>query len=365
MSILVAVTSTVPATAPSTAPTTAAAAAVATDAVTAQNLLVAAGMIAWALAVAMLLGSFRRSSVTGDPRLAPGTKPISVFLVLIGGFVVWFGLQIAYMSVRAIEYHQSGADAPFNASALSPSDFGFLSTIPYIAGLLALMFGDRLARRSLPRELGWSIDRLPMGLAIGALAMVSVMPLMSGASIVLEWLYQSVGFKHPTEHELLTVLGKSTDPLARWLIIGGATLLAPVFEEFLFRGHLQTILARAFTPRPRRLLDFTVMPPEAIAATAGNAALATPPPVFLTVTPPAPEPPPLVVPPPGARWLAIVVTSLLFAVLHPGWTWPLIFLLSITLGYAYERTANLWVPVTMHLIFNTLQTTLFLYMRSL
>ena len=33
--------------------------------------------------------------------------------------------------------------------------------------------------------------------------------------------------------------------------------------------------------------------------------------------------------------------------------------------YAYERTANLWVPIAMHLIFNTLQTGLFLLSRQL
>jgi membrane protease YdiL (CAAX protease family) len=203
--------------------------------------------------------------------------------------------------------------------------------------------------------------------------MVSVMPLMSGASIVLEWLYQAAGFKHPTEHELITVLGKSTDPLTTWLIIGGATLLAPVFEEFLFRGHLQTILTRVFTPRPPRMrralspeLAFAVVMPEAGAIDPSNGpALPAIPPPPLPLPPPPLEPPAPIIPPARARWIAIAVTSLLFAVLHPSWTWPLIFLLSLTLGYAYERTANLWVPVTMHLIFNTLQTSLFLYMRYL
>ena len=363
MSILVAMTSAVPTTAPTTAAATAAAAA---EAVTQQHLLIAAGMLAWSLAIAFLLGTFRRGSVSGDTRLRPGTKPVSVFLVVIGGFVVWFGLQIAYMSVRAIEHRQSGAEVQFSAAALRPADFGFLSTVPYIAGLLALMAGDFLARRSLPRELGWSIDRLPKGVAIGALAMVSVMPLMSGASIALEWLYQSVGFRHPTEHELLTVLGKSSDPLTTALIIGGATLLAPGFEEFLFRGHVQTILARVFTPRPR-LAAFPVITLESPAVVAAEPALVSLPGASLEMPPPLPPPelPAIVIPPPSARWAAIATTSVLFAVLHPGWTWPLIFLLALALGYAYERTANLWVPVTMHLIFNTLQTSLFLYMRSL
>jgi len=302
MSILVAMTSAVPTTAPTTAAATAAAAA---EAVTQQHLLIAAGMLAWSLAIAFLLGTFRRGSVSGDTRLRPGTKPVSVFLVVIGGFVVWFGLQIAYMSVRAIEHRQSGAEVQFSAAALRPADFGFLSTVPYIAGLLALMAGDFLARRSLPRELGWSIDRLPKGVAIGALAMVSVMPLMSGASIALEWLYQSVGFRHPTEHELLTVLGKSSDPLTTALIIGGATLLAPVFEEFLFRGHIQTLLVRLFTPSP---VPQSAPPVAAMATTAASEhALPIPPPISPALEYERREPPIAVEPAPALRWLAIFI----------------------------------------------------------
>ncbi|MGB7157161.1 MAG: CPBP family intramembrane glutamic endopeptidase, partial [Tepidisphaeraceae bacterium] len=52
----------------------------------------------------------------------------------------------------------------------------------------------------------------------------------------------------------------------------------------------------------------------------------------------------------------IAVASFVFAVLHPAWTWPLIFVLAVGMGYAYERTGNLWVPVFIHLFFNTINT---------
>ena len=54
----------------------------------------------------------------------------------------------------------------------------------------------------------------------------------------------------------------------------------------------------------------------------------------------------------------------MFAIIHPGWTVPVIFVLSLGLGYAYERTGNLWVPLTIHLLFNTLQTTFFLLLKG-
>ena len=55
----------------------------------------------------------------------------------------------------------------------------------------------------------------------------------------------------------------------------------------------------------------------------------------------------------GIRWLAIVITSVLFALVHGAlWMMPPIFFLSLCLGYVYERTANLWAPITVHLMFN-------------
>ena len=61
---------------------------------------------------------------------------------------------------------------------------------------------------------------------------------------------------------------------------------------------------------------------------------------------------------PWAPWGAILLTSLVFAVFHETWTIPLIFLLSIAFGYAYERTGNLYVPMTIHFVVNATNTAL-------
>ena len=50
----------------------------------------------------------------------------------------------------------------------------------------------------------------------------------------------------------------------------------------------------------------------------------------------------------------------MFAGVHQPWTLPPIFVLSVCLGLAYERTGNLWVPVVMHAAFNGLMTAFFL-----
>jgi len=56
------------------------------------------------------------------------------------------------------------------------------------------------------------------------------------------------------------------------------------------------------------------------------------------------------------RWAAIVVASFLFALIHlPGVTWhglPGLFVLSLILGWTYERTGNLYVPIVLHMAYN-------------
>ena len=75
----------------------------------------------------------------------------------------------------------------------------------------------------------------------------------------------------------------------------------PVFEEFLFRGLIQST-ARSYLKSP---------------------------------------------------WLAIIATSLLFALMHLPEHWPAIFILSLAIGYSYERSGSLFRPIFIHIMFNT------------
>ena len=49
-----------------------------------------------------------------------------------------------------------------------------------------------------------------------------------------------------------------------------------------------------------------------------------------------------------------------FSLVHAMWTWPLIFVLSCFLGYAYERTGNLWTCIVIHAAFNGFSTLVYL-----
>lgn len=103
-------------------------------------------------------------------------------------------------------------------------------------------------------------------------------------------------------HQSLGLLAESESIGLRIMIAGFAVFIVPVFEELLFRGFLQTSL-RSLTGRP---------------------------------------------------WLAIIITSLIFATLHPPMHIPSLIALSCCLGYAYERSGSLLRPILIHIFFNAM-----------
>ena len=87
--------------------------------------------------------------------------------------------------------------------------------------------------------------------------------------------------------------------------------MAPVTEEIFFRGILQTTLIQY-----------------------GSGFLV--PQINSHLKPRADRRPPVY-----QRWVAIGIASLAFAAGHPADHWLVIFSLSMSLGYVYERTGNL------------------------
>ncbi|MHC4216494.1 MAG: CPBP family glutamic-type intramembrane protease [Planctomycetota bacterium] len=55
-------------------------------------------------------------------------------------------------------------------------------------------------------------------------------------------------------------------------------------------------------------------------------------------------------------WLAIICTSIIFASIHANLThWPALFMLSMCLGYAYEKSGSIIRPIFIHIIFNAIR----------
>ena len=325
-----------------------------------QEALFAAVCLAVGLGVAAALRVFRRdrAALALPDRVGSRESVWPLVAVTAAGLFCWFAIPLGYFAYKqAALIAREGREARLDPGDLSAADLAFIATVPPVIGFLALTIGNAALRRVGRYDLGFGIRGLAPGLLRGVLASLCVMPLMFTCLVVLDWVYRAVNYQHPREHELLRALGETDNLPVEVSLLVGAALVAPLFEELLFRGHLQTILRRAFSRLGLRSRNEPVAPPvdsfdpPAAAVTPGDAQV-------LSYTPPVE--PVEVPPPPWATWAAIGLTSLLFALVHPAWTWAPIFALSLCLGYAYERTGNLWVPIVIHAAFNSTQTALFL-----
>lgn len=301
--------------------------------------------------LAARLKVFRASAVVGPLRVGPREPAWPLLVALALGFGAWIWTQALFVSWWMKE-HASPATRPvrFDPSSLSAGGWAFLSTVPPLVGFVMLLVADAfLGDMRLLDRLGLRADRFRRGALWGLWAAVVVLPPTYLAASLTEMAYRRLHFQHPAEHDLLKAMGVSIRAVTRWLLIAGAVVAAPLFEEFLFRGHIQTLVLRVLmlidAPRPGALGFAPVMPGQALVET-------------------APALDPRLAPPPARAWqswAAIVITSLLFAAVHPMWMFPPIFFLSLGLGYCYERTGNLWVNITVHCLFNSVST--FLYLK--
>jgi len=175
-----------------------------------------------------------------------------------------------------------------------------------VVSLIAMAVTITLAKQNFARRLkGFGIDikTIHKDIPAAILNLVTIFPLVT-ITIIVTSLFGRLLFGvefQITPHEELKLLTAYKQPPVRTIIVITAVLMAPVFEEMLFRGLFQSML-RSFTQRP---------------------------------------------------WLAIVVSSALFATIHqyPA-HWPALFALSLCMGYSYEKSGSLIRPILIHSLFN-------------
>jgi membrane protease YdiL (CAAX protease family) len=370
MSIIAEAAATAPAMAPATAP------AVEPMGVLGQAVLAA---ICLGVAVPLTVRLVSRGTFAASDRLPPGGSAWPLVWALAWGLMVWVAVPVAYVqwrgpalragtpsttaptatpatapttapTTRELSKPASPPDGSLDLATLPPRDVAFLAAVPHLAALVALVAFDFSIYGGVLSRLGFSRSQARQGLAAGAKLSVAFVPLVFGGAVLIDWFYKWIRYEHPREHDILRVLGESAEPIVRVALAAGAVLIAPLSEELLFRGHAQTILRAVFArlagrapPEPIRR-GFPLDPPDAVPA----------------IAPPEVPGKEAQVTPAWATWGAIVLASALFAAVHDPWTWPAIFLLSLCLGWAYERTGNLWVPVAIHAAFNAVSTLIFL-----
>ncbi len=274
------------------------------------------------LVVAYLLGVFRRDSIRGPERLRHDET-------------VWWLLMIPCCSILVVgrmvpALNLARFGLPKDALDLLTGD-----VVEFCVVILAVLLFQFVRIDSL-RLMGLRFRQIPIALLGGLLAIFVSFPLVSLCSEVVTVIYERFHLKQADAHEVLQMIAGAHLHRIVIICVVTATVVAPLAEEFIFRGMIQTLLSQLFS-----VAFGSQWLPKTTAPVPGETS-----------------------PPPGigirARWAAVVMTSIAFAAFHGRMEWfaPL-FLLSVCFGYVYERTGNLWMTVVAHSMFNTTQILLF------
>jgi membrane protease YdiL (CAAX protease family) len=280
-----------------------------------------------ALAVFISSGAWRPRSILGPPRLPPD-EPIGPFaFIMVGGLSLWMLvpaliLKLLHRGVRLENINATNAEKVILGiiGGAVPLFFMLLGTLTRRQrGLATLGFTSRDFNKAFPPAIAGT---------------VFILPVVGWAALVADWLMRKYQIEHPMKHELLEIMDEAPSKLLKLMIVFGAVIVAPLFEEFLFRGHIQTLIVRLMSPKePAHGFPMITSTGETV---------------------PLPDDRTSRLPRALVRWLAVLITSILFSLVHHWSIWLPIFILSICLGYMYERTGNLWVAVLMHALFNGL-----------
>lgn len=176
----------------------------------------------------------------------------------------------------------------------------------------------RMTPRGL-RELGVIPARPMADVTFGLLVALAATPLVLGIIQVTVNVGIILGKPAPViSHTMLEAMHNADSALTQSLLLISAVLVAPLLEEVMFRGLLQTVLV-GLLGRDR-------------------------------------------------RWPAVVTASVFFAAVHLGaaeWqTLPGLFILGLILGWLYERSGSLLASITLHAAFNALNVGLLFLLPS-
>jgi len=207
-----------------------------------------------------------------------------------------------------------GLTTQFIDFCLQDSELWILEGVNYLAiavvELVMIFFFIKFAGSNFSRRLkGFGLDLRSVGgdFLIAIVNFISVYPLFLITLMATVYICQQLmgsDFQMQQNQGLIVILQHPQIAL-RVLMIIFVIVIAPIFEEFLFRGLLQSTIRN------------------------------------VVISP----------------WPAIVITSVIFTIMHPWMHWPALFVLSCCMGYAYERGGSLFRPVFIHAFFNAANVT--------
>lgn len=237
--------------------------------------------------------------------------------LILPDILVGFGLMVVGGSLGQMLLQQGiFGPLPEEEQVVSTTVIGGKVLLAQAAGQLppVLYFLGRAMwhRRGL-RRVG-VIPRKPMrDLCWGVVGLFAAVPLVMGSIMMVQVVSALLGHEAPViGHDMLNMLIESDSALGSALIIISAVLIAPVLEEVIFRGLMQSVLVEWFGQ--------------------------------------------------SMRWGVVLVTATVFALVHVGSVPPAamaqvifgLLVFGVILGWLYERTGSLWPSIIVHIGFNAL-----------
>lgn len=231
-----------------------------------------------------------------------GLKLIDLFL---GIWILLASSMFLGPAFRAlgIPFQEADAKPTLLQSALMPLLGQLITQLPIVVFIVWRLWPVPGAIR----EFGFVSRQPAREMLAGFLALLAAMPMVLGSSAICMIIAKMLEQPAPTVgHEMLKTLLDSTDPLATALMVTSAVLVAPILEEIIFRGLVQTALLAWLGPQ--------------------------------------------------SRWLMLLIASAVFALIHgsvASWhVLPGLFILGLVLGWLYEKYNSLLPAIVLHTLFN-------------
>ncbi|MHC4555969.1 MAG: lysostaphin resistance A-like protein [Planctomycetota bacterium] len=253
------------------------------------------------LAGLILLACWLLRTSLGTRALAdsvPRRNNMPLYLPFIPLFV-WFGsVSLALSITRKLLGNLEGWQSDFRDNIILC--IGELTATVVIVLLARVHFARRL------KGFGLSVKTIHKDFFAAFVNLLAIWPIIMAVIILTVYFGELIwGDEYQIQqHQQLELIAQYQQLPLQILVVVVAVVVAPLLEEFLFRGLIQTVIRRFFEIQ-------------------------------------------------NGAWLAIVISSVVFAIIHAdAGHWPTLFVLGLCLGYAYEKSGSLFRPVFIHSLFN-------------
>lgn len=319
------------------------------------ELILVAVLLCLAVVVWSVLIACRRAGQSLVPYEARDLVPWGLLDVFLALGLLWILTAVVIAMLRGGAAQLSGADVTMG-DVLAQS-------IASLAVLAISVMTIVVRYRAAGADLGWSAARIGSDIRLGVVAFLALVPPVYALQTVLvRWF--------PSKHPLLELIQQNPQPKLIAVCAFSAVVVAPIVEEYLFRGLLQGWLERLADGRddsqdillggPARPMssDPSHLPQKAAGpvlprATDADAAHPYQAPAHVAHESPGRADRHVAADMPAAYW-PMAVSAFAFAMMHVqhGPDWAPLFLLALGLGYLYRQTHRLLPAITVHCLLN-------------